>query len=276
MHQSSRCVSQNRHRAQPLDTERLASIDGWSITVPTLEAAVAAIAMQAQEGRSFTAFTLNLDHLVKLRRDAQFRDAYHTASLVTADGAPIVWLSRLQGAEVSRATGADLVVPLMAEAARRHLPVYMFGTTGAVLAKVGQQLVERTNGALDIVGTDAPAHGFDPIGPEADAAIQRIAASGARIALIALGAPKQEIFAARAQAQGVQCGFVCIGAALDFLVGAQMRAPRIMQTTGTEWLWRLATNPRRLAARYARCAMVLADLAVVKPLRHRLASADPT
>lgn len=271
MQDSSRSVSHDRYVGEQPTVQNLTSIDGWPISIPTLGVAVAAIAAYAEAGRSFTAFTLNLDHLVKLRRDARFRDAYRTASMVTADGAPIVWLSRLQGADVSRATGADLVVPLMAEAASRRLPVYLFGTTGQVLAKAGQQLAARSGGTLDIVGTDAPGHGFDPTSPEADAAIKRIADSGARIALIALGAPKQEIFAARAQSQGVKCGFVCVGAALDFLVGAQVRAPRFMQTTGTEWLWRLATNPWRLTARYIQCAMVLVDLAVVQPLRHRLA-----
>ena len=84
---------------------------------------------------------------------------------------------------------------------------------------------------------------------------------------VALGAPKQEIFAARAVARGVQVGFVCIGAALDFLVGAQVRAPAIMQTFGLEWLWRLASDPGRLAKRYALCAIVLAEIALVAPVK---------
>jgi exopolysaccharide biosynthesis WecB/TagA/CpsF family protein len=249
--------------------ESLARIDGWGISLGTLEAAVAAITARAERHESFTVFTLNLDHVVKLRRDAAFRDAYRSATLVTADGAPIVWLSRRQGARLSRTTGADLVIPLVEEAARQQIPVYVFGSTGAVLAKAARELVARTDGLLDIAGSDAPSAGFDPTGPAADAAIARIAASGARIAFIALGAPKQELFAARAKAQGVQCGFVCIGAALDFIAGAQVRAPKFMQQSGTEWLWRLATNPTRLAARYADCALLLADLAVVQPLRER-------
>ena len=249
----------------------LASVDGWGITSPTLPAAINEIADLAERGQSYTVFTLNLDHIVKLRRDPAFRDAYKTASLVTADGAPVAWLSRQQGAAISRTTGADLVLPLIDEAARRQIPVYLFGSSGDVLAKAPRAFVDRTSGLLDIAGTDAPAHAFDPAGQEADAAIARIAASGARLAFVALGAPKQEIFAARAKAQGVACCFICIGAALDFIVGKQLRAPEMMQRSGTEWLWRLATNPRRLAARYASCAVILADLTVVKPLRHKLA-----
>lgn len=259
-------LSSDRSTVSPL-----ATIDGWTITTPTLDAAVTAIAERADAADSFTVFTLNLDHVVKLRRDASFRAAYRQASLVTADGAPIVWLSRRQGADITRTTGADLVLPLIDEAARRQIPIFLYGSTGGTLAKAARAFTDRTDGLVDIAGTDAPSANFDPHGPEADAAIARIAASGARLAFIALGAPKQEVFAARAQAQGVKCGFVCIGAALDFIAGEQIRAPQFMQRTGTEWLWRLGTNPRRLAARYAQCAVILADLAVVKPLRQRLA-----
>ena len=251
----------------------LASVDGWGITSPTLPAAISEIADRAERGDPFTVFTLNLDHIVKLRHDPAFQEAYRSASVVTADGAPVAWLSRQQGAVVSRTTGADLLLPLIDTAANRHIPVYLFGSSGAVLAKASRAFVDRTNGLIDIAGTDAPSGQFDPTGPEADAAIARIAASGARLAFIALGAPKQEIFAARAKAQGVACGFVCVGAALDFIVGEQVRAPVLMQRTGTEWLWRLATNPRRLAARYAKCALILADLAVVSPLRARVSRA---
>jgi len=145
------------------------------------------------------------------------------------------------------------------------LPVFLFGTSPGVLAKAGERLVHNTDGRLEIAGTLSPPIGFNPEGPDADAAIARIARSGARICFVALGAPKQEIFAARAQAQGVNVGFVCIGASLDFLAGEQIRAPRAFQRAGMEWLWRLGSNPRRLAARYAQCALLLAELTLLTP-----------
>lgn len=260
------CLMQNSS-SKTSSNAVLAEVDGWSITSPTLPAAVAEIAARAEKAEPFTVFTLNLDHIVKLRRDPALRAAYETASLITADGEPIAWLSRQQGAAITRTTGADLVIPLIEEAAKRHIPIYLFGSSGVALAKASRAFLDRTSGLLDIAGTDAPPDGFDPAGKEADAAIARIAASGARLAFIALGAPKQEIFAARAKAQGVTCGFICIGAAIDFIAGEQLRAPLFMQRSGTEWLWRLATNPRRLAARYAGCAIVLAELVLIKPLR---------
>jgi exopolysaccharide biosynthesis WecB/TagA/CpsF family protein len=248
----------------------LASIDGWALTSASPDEAIRTIIARARAAESFTVNTLNLDHLVKLRRDAGFRSAYRSATIVTADGAPIVWLARRQGAAIERTTGADLVVPLLTEAARNDLPVYLFGTSPEILAKCVPALHQLTGGTLNICGAVAPAQGFDCAGAAADDAIAAMRASGARIVLVALGAPKQEIFAARALAAELGAGLICIGAALDFIVGAQTRAPKLLRTFGLEWAWRLANNPRRLAVRYAQCAIVMADLAVVQPLRGRL------
>lgn len=243
----------------------LAAVDGWPVNIATEAEAVAKIIAAAVQGDSFAAFTLNLDHLVKLRSNATFRKAYMHARYVTADGAPVARLAQRQNALIERTTGADLLVPLARAAGAQKLPVYLFGTSAQVIAESAADLVERCNGQLNIAGTSAPAMGFDPEGPEADAAIDRIAASGARLCFVALGAPKQEIFAARAVARGVKTGFVCVGAALDFIAGEQSRAPLFMQKHGLEWLWRLASSPRRLTWRYLSCALLLADIVIFAP-----------
>ncbi len=243
----------------------LAAVDGWPVNVAAQAEAIDKITSAALRGESFAVFTLNLDHLVKLRSNALFRKAYMHARFVTADGEPVARLARRQHSRIERTTGADLVVPLARAAAEKKLPVYLYGTSPQVIAGSAADLAERCNGKLDIVGSGAPAMGFDPEGPEADAAIDRIAASGARLCFVALGAPKQEIFAARAVARGVKTGFVCIGAALDFIAGEQSRAPAFMQKHGLEWLWRLASSPRRLGWRYMSCALLLADILIFGP-----------
>ena len=243
----------------------LAYLDGWGINTPNMDAAINAIIRKARVATAFTVFTLNLDHLVKLRSDKRFRHAYRNANIVTADGAPVAWLARLQNKIIARATGSDMLVPLLEAAADADLPVFFFGSSGDVLTKAARRLTDCTDGRLDIVGTLSPSRTFNPEGPEADMAIESIVRSGARICIVALGAPKQEIFAERARAKGIACGMVCAGASLDFIAGAQIRAPRIFRTCGLEWLWRLVMDPRRLAKRYAECAIVLADLAVFKP-----------
>ena len=110
--------------------------------------------------------------------------------------------------------------------------------------------------------------GFDPKGESADQAIAALEAAGARLVFLALGAPKQEVFAARAQARLPQTGFLSIGAGLDFLSGTQTRAPKIVRRLALEWFWRLIHSPMRLARRYGQCFMILPAL-VLRALRSR-------
>lgn len=249
--------------------QTIATIDGWPVNVADLDEAVDAIIQSAKRGESFSVFTLNLDHLDKLRRSSRFREAYAKARYVTADGAPIALLAARQGARITRTTGSDLIAPLALAAAQHALPVYLYGTTTDVLASAAAHLTKLAGRDLRIAGAESPRHGFDPEGAEADAALDRIAASGAGLCLVALGAPKQELFAAHAVERNINVGFVCIGAGLDFLAGTQTRAPAFMQRYGMEWAWRLATNPRRLATRYARCALVLAEIMLLAPMKER-------
>lgn len=252
------------------DAGAVARVDGWPINLASRDEAIVAIADSAERGESSATVTLNLDHLVKLRTSAAFRNAYRRARFVTADGAPIVRLARAEAPHIKRTTGADLVLPLAAAAAERGLAIYLFGSSPHVLGRAGARLAANADDRLSIAGSESPPMGFDPEGADADAAIDRIVSSGARICFVALGAPKQEILAARAVDRGAPVAFVCIGAALDFIAGAQMRAPHFMQRLGLEWAWRLSTDPRRLAARYARCAVLLADLTLLAPFRRKL------
>ena len=197
-------------------------------------------------------FTLNLDHLVKMRKDAMFRRAYRRAGLITADGFPIVLACTLQGKRVSRVTGSDLIAPISAEAARSGKSIYLFGSSLQVLTKASRLLHER-NAGLRIAGIFAPPQRFDPTSEDARRCIVTIGNSGADLCLVALGAPKQELFADHGKSLLPNISFVCIGAGLDFIAGTQVRAPCWMQSWGLEWLWRAAGNPRRLLYRYLLC-----------------------
>ena len=240
-----------------------ASVDGWSINLPSPRAAIDTMISAAKDGQGFSCFTLNLDHLVWLRRSAAFHHAYSRARFVTADGAPVAVMARRQWPELELTTGADLLLPLCDSAADAELPVYLFGTSNEVLAAVSRSISERTGGRIKIVGMESPPQGFDVNGTAAHSAIRRIQRSGAKLCFVMLGAPKQELFSTRAVDMGLKTGFVCVGAAADFIVGHQVRAPKLMRQAGLEWLWRLSTNPRRMGMRYLRCAMLLAKLETV-------------
>jgi len=237
------------------------SVDGITINVLSLPDAVSSIVSAAQSGDNFSVCTLNLDHIVQLQQRADFRAAYRRARFVTADGFPIVVLSRLLGTPISRTTGADLVEPLCREAQRKGLPVFLLGSNDKTLSIATARLNERFPG-IRIAGHYAPGRNFDPYSSEADLAIDRIRASGARLCFVALGAPRQEVFAARCLDELNGTGMLCIGAALDFIAGTQTRAPSITQKAGLEWAWRVLHEPRRLGPRYARCLGVVPRLVV--------------
>lgn len=226
-----------------------AVVEDLRISELSLAETAALICHNAGSGSAQNVFTLNLDHVVKMRADAPFRAAYKRAGLVTADGFPIVLACRLQGSNVSRVTGSDLIAPICAEAVRAGKSAYFFGSSSQVLSKASQ-LLQGNHPGLAIAGALAPPQGFDPDSEDARRCIEAIGASGADLCFVALGAPKQELFADRAKRLLPNVSFVCIGAGLDFIAGAQVRAPRWMQRFGLEWLWRAAGNPRRLLYRY--------------------------
>lgn len=238
-----------------------------TVTAATRAGLLADLDARLRRGQGFSVATLNLDHVVKLRRLPAFRAAYLRQTHVTADGNPIVWLSKLAGQPVELVPGSELIAPLAELAEQHDVPVALFGSTEAALEAAARGLTDLCP-RLRIVARIAPPMGFDPGGAGADDSIRQIAASGARLCFLALGAPKQEIFAAHAQDQLPQVGFLSIGAGLDFIAGSQVRAPRIVRALAAEWLWRLAHDPGRLAGRYAACIAVLPGL-VGRALRSR-------
>ncbi len=207
-------------------------------------------------GEGFALATLNLDHLVKLRGDAAFREAYTRQDLIVADGNPIVWLGKLAGSDLELIPGSDLVVPLAAQAAARDLPVAFLGANSDALDAAAAALVAQVPG-LRVVAKIAPAMGYDPNGPTASADLAAVAASGARLCFLALGAPKQERLAARGRALVPSVGFLSVGAGVDFLAGTQTRAPAWVRALAMEWAWRMGRDPVRLAGRYAHCFAIL-------------------
>lgn len=222
--------------------------------------------MNAREG--FSVATLNLDHIVKMRHDAGFAAAYRQHSHVVADGNPIVWLSRLAGRRIDLIPGSELIEPLVAIAAAQNVPIAMLGATQDTLDLAAARLQESYPD-LQVVALIAPPFGYAPHGAAADADLEQIARSGAGLCFLALGAPKQEKLAIRAAAVAPRCGFVSIGAGLDFIAGHQTRAPRWVRRLALEWFWRMCTNPGRLAKRYALCIAILPGL-VLSSLRERL------
>ncbi|WP_342078271.1 WecB/TagA/CpsF family glycosyltransferase [Yoonia sp. SS1-5] len=221
----------------------------------------------------FTVATINLDHIVKMRSDPAFEAAYGRHSHIVADGNPIVWLAKLAGRKVDLIPGSELIAPLVAIAADKGVPIALLGSTEATLDLTARRLQDQ-HPTLKIVAKIAPAFGFDPQGDAAAAALREIDQSGAGLCFLALGAPKQEMLAIRGADLAPGCGFVSIGAGLDFIAGHQTRAPVWVRKLALEWFWRMMTNPKRLAKRYALCAAVLPGLALASWRKPQSAQPD--
>lgn len=226
------------------------------VNVADRDALLAAVAGRLAARQGFALATINLDHLVKLAQSPDFRAAYAAQDLVVADGNPVVWLSRLAGRPVRLVPGSDMVLPLARVAAAQGVAVALVGSTPEALDAAAARMQAEVPG-LRIAARLSPPMGFDPGSAAAADLVEEVADSGARLCLLALGAPKQERLAARGRQIAPQVGFASVGAGLDFLAGTQARAPAWVRAIAMEWLWRMLSNPRRLAGRYAACAAIL-------------------
>lgn len=238
-----------------------------NVNVATQADLMAEIRRRWRAGQGFALATVNLDHLVKMNGSPDFARIYAAQDLVVADGRPIVWLSRLAGAQVNLLPGSDLVLPLGRQAAEAGARVALVGSTQAALDDAAHALEQAAPG-IEIVQRTAPAARFDPAGAEADAILGQLAANRVQLCLLALGAPKQETLALRGRDRAPMVGFASIGAGLDFLGGHQVRAPKWMRRLALEWLWRATQSPRRLGPRYARSFAIL-PRQIIRALRQR-------
>lgn len=230
--------------------------DVITITQDRPSALLAAISADLEAQRGFSVATLNMDHLVKLRQDRAFRDAYLQHSYVVADGRPIGWLARLAGRKIEMAPGSELIEPLCAMAAQMGVSVAFVGSTAETLETAAIKQ-EAAHPGLKVVTRIAPPFGFDPEGHDVTEIADQLAQDNAGLCFLALGAPKQELLAVRLQSLAPRCGFVSVGAGIDFIAGRQTRAPLWVRKIAMEWLWRLLSNPARLTRRYAACFAIL-------------------
>ena len=194
--------------------------------------------------------TPNVDHLVRLENDSEFRKIYAEADLVLTDGQPLVWLSKLYGCPVKeKVSGSDLFPRVCQLSAEKGYSMYFLGAAEGVAAKAAEILKIKYPG-LNIVGTYSPPFGFENNTKKLQHCLARINACAPNILIVALGAPKQEKFIYRNRDNLHFDVALNIGATLDFVAGNIKRAPKWMSDIGLEWLYRITQDPKRLAKRY--------------------------
>ncbi len=203
--------------------------------------------------------TPNVDHAVMFQHRPDVRDAYDDASLVLADGAPIVWASRLlRRALPERVAGSDLV-PRLFDRADRPLRVFLLGAAPGVADEAARHIATRWS-EVEVVGTYSPPLGFENDPQQNERILAAVAAAAPDLLVVGLGAPKQELWVHRHHRELRAKVALCVGATIDFLAGHRRRSPRWMQRVGLEWLHRVLSEPRRLASRYVRDAWVFPQL----------------
>jgi N-acetylglucosaminyldiphosphoundecaprenol N-acetyl-beta-D-mannosaminyltransferase len=187
--------------------------------------------------------------IMECRRAQDLRAVVNAAGMRTPDGMPLVWLAHLRGhREVNRVYGPDLMLAVMAESGARGYRHYLYGGGPGVAERLARVMTDRFPG-IDFTGLESPP--FAPLDrlctPQAAASINERRPD---IVWVGLGNPKQERWMARMRPLLEAPVLIGVGAAFDFHSGVKAQAPRWMQRSGLEWLFRLVHEPRRLWKRY--------------------------
>lgn len=222
------------------------------------------------DGKSRYVATVNLDFLTQslgftsgIPRHPELDRCIKQASLVLADGMPLVWWSKWFGhALPGRVTGADLLPQICDKSASEGWKLYFVGGTTETLDQ-NRKTLEQLFPGIQIVGMEAPfvhTNGKEAIHSRKDDhdIISRIHNAGTDLLLLCLGCPKQELFFDRIRNQLQVPVSLGLGASLEFLCGVNSRAPHWMQSNGLEWLHRMFSDPGRLIKRYAKDALFFA------------------
>jgi N-acetylglucosaminyldiphosphoundecaprenol N-acetyl-beta-D-mannosaminyltransferase len=223
---------------------------GIGISPINLDDAVATIERWIGErSRNYVCVT-GVHGVMESRRDQRLRSIHNQAGMVTPDGMPLVWVLRLFGrSRTQRVYGPDLMRKMTAVSSRLGYRQFYYGGAAGVADELTKVLVNAYP-ELQVAGTLCPP--FRELTPEEDqAVVDAINAARPHIVWVGLSTPKQEIWMARHLGRIEAPVMVGVGAAFDFLAGTKRQAPRWMQRSGLEWLFRLCSEPRRLWRRYA-------------------------
>jgi N-acetylglucosaminyldiphosphoundecaprenol N-acetyl-beta-D-mannosaminyltransferase len=247
--QNTSDVPRAGHGAVDMKLPRI-DLGGVPIAALTEARVVEIIVDELDAGRGGWVITMNLDILRRWSRDSAIRELCSRASLIVADGMPLVWAAQLRRTALpERVAGSNLITSLSARAARRGRSIFLLGGDHGTAQAAADALKERCPD-LRVCGTFCPPLGFEEDPSQMQAIRSAVRDAAPDIVYVALGFPKQERLI-----QVLREGFPCtwwlgVGISFSFVCGRVRRAPAWMQRTGLEWVHRLLQEPRRLARRY--------------------------
>lgn len=219
---------------------------GCQIDNLTMEETLRAIEGFILSGKPHQHVVINVDKLVKADRDPELRRIINECALISVDGMPVVWASKLLGKGLKeRVAGVDLFEALMKRAAQKGWRVFLLGATEEVVSAV-KQLYEQKYSGLVVSGY---RNGYWK--PEEEpGVVETIKAARADLLFVAISSPKKEQFLGRYQAEMKIPFAMGVGGTFDVAVGKVKRAPVWMQKSGLEWFYRFLQEPRRMFKRY--------------------------
>jgi len=187
--------------------------------------------------------------LMMCREKPEVMQAVNGADMVTADGMPIVWVQRRRGnTQAERVYGPDVMEALLARTADTSIEHYFWGGLPGVADTLVQRM-QAQHPALKVAGVYSPP--ISTVGNQPDpVVVQQLNESGANVVWVGLGSPKQDLWMKLYRPVLKAPLLIGVGAAFDMLAGVKSQAPKWMQRSGLEWVFRLAQEPRRLGRRY--------------------------
>ncbi|MGX1104763.1 MULTISPECIES: WecB/TagA/CpsF family glycosyltransferase [Bradyrhizobium] len=224
-----------------------------------------------RSNNSHIVMTINASHLCMMRRDVELAHACSAADMTVADGMPVVWAIRASGQHMpERVAGIDLMEGLLRAAASNGLCVYFLGAHQEVVEKL-VRVCEARFPQLKIAGFRNGYFGPD----EHKTIVDEIRASGAHILFIGLPSPFKEVWSERYRDRLQVPVILGVGGSFDVLAGFIRRAPRLFQSFGLEWFWRLMMEPRKLWRRYLSTNSEFIWLALREVVARRAYAARP-
>ncbi|MFS8500003.1 MAG: WecB/TagA/CpsF family glycosyltransferase [Micromonosporaceae bacterium] len=225
------------------------SVLGVLVDVIDYEAAVERVVSAAREQRPLALTALAVHGVMTGVQDREHNARLNAFDVVTPDGQPVRWALNLlyRAGLAERVYGPSLTIRVLERCAAEGLPAYLYGSTPTTLERLVAALSRRLPD-LKIAGSQ-PSKFRNAAPGEADRIADRIRASGARVVLVGLGCPRQEIFVYGMRPR-LDMPLLAVGAAFDYHAGVLRTPPAWMQRAGLEWLWRLGLEPRRLWRRY--------------------------
>ena len=222
---------------------------GVGISAVNPASAMARIERWIADGTSTYVTVTGVHGVMESLRDPELMRIHNEAGMVTPDGMPMVWISRLRGfGHVERVYGPDLMLDVCARSIETGWRHYFYGGAAGVADALAERLKQRFPG-LNVAGTYCPP--FRPMTEQEDQQlVERINDAKPDVVWVGLSTPKQEYWMARHVRRVRAPVLIGVGAAFDFHAGLKPQAPRWMQRSGLEWSFRLLTEPRRLWRRY--------------------------